>query len=139
MDEPQTMEEFEKDREERYAGKSPEFMVTYLCLKCNIDSARTELDPPECFSCGNMDAALMQILEKKKITPEVMAERLKKVTDRMMENLKAAYFAGKDAGDPDFDENQMLELLEKVKEYRDDVQGLELKDPEAEAKEESSC
>ena len=133
MDELQSTEDFDqdmKDMEERYAGKSPEYMVTYLCLKCNIDSARTELDPPECFSCGNMDAETMQILEKKKITAEVMAERLKKVTDRMMENLKGAYFAGKEDPNVDFDEDQMLKLLERVKNLRDNVQGLELKEPD---------
>ena len=130
MQEPQTAEESEQEMDDRYAGKTPEYMVTYLCLKCNIDSARTEIDPPECFGCGNMEIETMQILEKKKITAEVMAERLKKVTDRMMENLKGAYFAGKDDPNGDFDEDQMLKLLEKVKNLRDDVQGLELKEPD---------
>lgn len=86
-------------------------MLTYYCSRCKIDSAMTELDKPHCFYCGKGDK--VKLIKKEKITPEVMAKRLKVVSDRMITNLKKAYFAGKKE-DPDFDEDKLFEILEKA-------------------------
>ena len=55
-----------------------------------------------------------------------MAERLKLVSDRMMENLKGAY----DVKPDDADEEELLEVMAKAKKFRDHLHDLELKDPE---------
>lgn len=70
-------------------NSKPKFMITYQCLECGMDFAVTEKDWPRCFYCDSQRDYL--ILTKEKITPEVMARRLKIVTDRMMENLQKAW------------------------------------------------
>lgn len=103
--------------------KKPQFMLTYLCLNCNFDFAISDTDKPRCFYCDAKDG--FKLLSREKITPEVIAARLKKVSDRLMDNLKSAYEAGKD--DEDFDETMMLQVLDKASQLRKKTHSLKLK------------
>lgn len=85
-------------------------MVTYVCNKCGQDFARTELDKPVCFYCEAEGDC--EIVNKQEITPEIIAERLKLVNERMMENLKKAYMNKPDG----VDEDELLEVMSKAKE-----------------------
>src|SRR5687767_4681741 len=67
----------------------PEFMIIYMCAECHQDSGFTEHDKPICRYCDSKTE--MTLISKVKITPEVMAERLKTVTDRMFSNLQSAF------------------------------------------------
>jgi hypothetical protein len=109
----------------------PEFMIIYQCAECNLESGYTELDKPVCRYCDTK--TVMTIISKEKLTAEVMAARLKKVTDSMVSNLVSAFESmtendKKLFSDGDDPEKEMLLLLEKAKKFKDDVQALELKD-----------
>ena len=111
----------------------PEFMIIYMCAECHQDSGFTELDRPICRYCDTKTE--MTLVSKVKITPEVMAARLKTVTDRMFSNLQSAFESMTDEDkkhfSPDEDpEKEMLLLLDKAKKLKDDIQSLELKAPE---------
>lgn len=102
----------------------PQFMITYQCGQCGMDFAIGELQKPKCFYCEATENHT--VIKKQKLTPEVMAERLKLVTDRMMENLKKAYEVKPD----DMDEEELLETMGKAKDLRDRVQKMKFKEPE---------
>jgi len=53
-----------------------------------------------------------------------MAARLKKISDRLMDNLKSAYEVGKD--DEDFDETSMLKTLARASQLRKGIHDLKL-------------
>lgn len=96
-------------------------MITYICPKCGFDFARTEAEKPVCFYCDNTQGH--KIVSKKKLTPEVIAERLRITSNRMMENLKKAWeVRPKEIREDPQEEGQMLELLGKAKKLRDKTQ-----------------
>jgi DNA-directed RNA polymerase subunit RPC12/RpoP len=110
----------------------PQFMMVYKCSTCGLESGYTELDEPACRFCE--EKTTMTLESKQELTPEVMAARLKAVTDSMMKNLESAFhslteedkntlFGDKDA------EGEMLKLLAKSQQLKNKIQGLELKDP----------
>jgi len=110
----------------------PEFMIIYLCSKCNLDSGYTEHEKPICRYCE--EKTEMTMISKEKLTPEVMAARLKLVTDRMFSNLVSAFESmteeDKKLISQDEDgEKEMLLLLDKTKKLKDKIQALELKTP----------
>ena len=98
-------------------------MITYLCGKCGMDFAVSDAMVPKCFYCGAKTG--YRLIKKQKITPQVIAERLKRVTDRMMENLRKAY----GVRPADFDEDKLLAAMAKADKLRKNVQGLKLKQP----------
>jgi hypothetical protein len=115
----------------------PKFMVIYKCSECGHESGYSEHDRPVCRVC---DGTNVTLISKKEITPEVMAERLKATTDNMMKNLQMAFeqlgtVEGNPFGDDKDAEAEFLKLMAKAKKLRDDVQGLELKDPNRTRKE----
>lgn len=92
-------------------------MVTYLCRQCGADFARLEQEIPECFGCGHSKGH--KILSKKECTPEVMAERIRLSTNRMMENLKKAWeVRPKEIREDPKAEKEFLKLLNRAKELR---------------------
>ena len=108
----------------------PKYLVIYVCGSCGQDCGYTEREKPKCRFCGKSTG--LTVVSKQRITPEVMAARLKEVTDRMMSNLISAYESlpkheenivaeGKDA------ETELLKLMERAKNLKDKVQGLNLK------------
>jgi hypothetical protein len=117
--------------------KKPRYMMTYLCASCNMDTAVTENDKPFCRYCDKK--TVMTLISKKEITPEVVAERLKTVSDRMFSNLRSAYDSMTDEekaplpGDID-PEKMMLNLLAKAKKFKEDIQKIKLRQPEKKVK-----
>lgn len=110
------------------SGKNqPKFMITYLCHNCQMDFTRTELDEPQCFYCDSSDN--FEVIKKERITPEVIVARLKLSTDRMVDNLKKAYFADKEEID-DLDEEEFIKIMDKANKLRKRVQALKLKEGE---------
>lgn len=99
-------------------------MITYECGKCGIDFAVTELKKPKCFYCGATKNHA--VTKKQKLTSEVMAERMKLVSNRMMESLKKAYEVKPD----DVDEKGLLEAMHKAKHLRDGIHQMEFKESE---------
>ena len=104
----------------------PKFIITYQCQSCGFDFAMSELDKPKCFYCE--ETKNYTIIKKQELTPEVMAKRMKLVSDRLMENLKGAY----DTKPDDVDEEELLQALAKAKKFREKIHGLKLKEPEDE-------
>lgn len=99
------------------------FMITYLCSKCGIDSALTDAQKPRCFYCEAKTG--LKEIKRQKISPQVMAERLKLVTDRMMEALQRAHAINK--RDNDVEEGDLLKVMAKAKKLKDNVSALKLK------------
>jgi hypothetical protein len=112
--------------------QKPQFMIVYKCTACGMESGFTELDKPMCRFCDATDG--LEMVSKQELTPEVMAARLKAVTDNMMNNLESAFQAlpdvDKNALGEDVDpEEEMLKLLARVQKFRDQIQGLKLTKP----------
>lgn len=88
----------------------------------------TEDETPKCYTC---EATVgMKEISRQELTPEVLEARLKKTTENMFNNLLAAYEAMSEedkknyfAGDTDA-EKEMLLLLDKAKQFRDNIRGL---------------
>ncbi len=113
----------------------PHYMVIYRCNSCKQESGFTELDVPSCRYCDANDS--MELVSKKELTAEVMAARLKEVSDNMMKNMEGAFHAMPDTEKDIFGENtdaeeEMLKLLARVQKFRDQIQKLELRDPKDE-------
>jgi hypothetical protein len=108
--------------------EKPQFMVIYQCLKCGFDFGITEQDKPKCFYCDSTEGYIE--IERKKLTPEVLAERMKLVTDRMMENLQKAYKVRPKKANRKSDkdsEKELLEVMQKAKDLKQGIDSLKLK------------
>ncbi|HUR29987.1 MAG TPA: hypothetical protein VMZ69_01075 [Saprospiraceae bacterium] len=111
----------------------PKFMMVYRCQKCGQESGMTELKEPVCFYCEEAkDPSDFVLVSQKPLTPEVMAERLKTVTDNMMKNLQLAFESRPDdddvTGETGIDaEHELLKIMAMAKELKDKVQSLELR------------
>lgn len=104
----------------------PKYLITYLCPECKLDFARTEKDKPKCFSCGL--SKNMVVLKKEKLTPKVMASRLKFVSDRMVKNLKKAWECMPKKQSEHFDdERTLLEIMAKANKLNQRIKKLKLK------------
>lgn len=104
----------------------PQYMITYLCPKCELDFARTEKDKPKCFSCGSTKN--MVVLKKEKLSPMIMAKRLKLVSERIVENLKKTWECSPKEHDKRFDyEKTLLETMVKAKKLSKKIKTLKLK------------
>jgi hypothetical protein len=115
------------------SGKQkPQYMVIYRCKACKLESGYTELDVPKCRYCE--EETSMELISKQELTPEVMADRLKAVSDSMMKNLESAYQSMPDdkdlMGDDKDAEEEMLKLLAMMQKLRDQIHNLELKNPD---------
>lgn len=104
----------------------PQYMITYLCTKCELDFAMTEKNKPKCFSCGSTKN--MVILKKEKLSPKVMTKRLKLVSERMVENLKKAWeYLPKENSKQFDDEKTLLKIMTKAKKLSKEIKKLKLK------------
>lgn len=115
--------------------RKPQYMIVYKCNHCGQESGYTELDVAKCRYCEATEG--LEVVSKQELTAEVMAQRLKAVTDNMMKNLESAFQklpdVDKDALGKDVDpEEEMLKLLARVQKFRDQVQNLKLKNPDEE-------
>src|SRR3989344_2841217 len=70
------------------AKLKPKFMLTYICGKCYFDFANTDIAPPVCFYCGATSGHM--VTKKEKISLKVIVARMKRVADRLEENLQNA-------------------------------------------------
>ena len=86
-----------------------------------MDFARTELEKPRCFYCDINQG--FEIIKKQELSPKVMVARLKLSTDRVVDNLKKAYFVGKQEDDK-FNEEKLIKILAKANKLRHKVQSL---------------
>ena len=102
-------------------SKKPEWMITYFCPRCQMDSGRTELDPPLCYFCEQSDG--LTELKREKLTPEVLFGRMQMATNRMMENLeKAMAIEGK--GTDDKEEMMLLQAMAMGQELQQEIKKL---------------
>jgi len=104
-------------------------MITYDCSSCGQDFAVTEFQKPVCFYCQAQVG--FTIAKKEKLTPVVMAARLKLVTDRMMENLQKAYAVRPE----EVDEQELLSAMKKAKDLKDQINNLSLNDSKSNSRE----
>lgn len=109
----------------------PQFMMVYRCTKCGQESGMTELKEPSCYYCDEASPADLELISQKLLTPEVMTERLKTVTDNMMKHLRLAYEARPEddevSNDSEMDaEHELLKIMAMAKELSDKVQSLDL-------------
>lgn len=108
----------------------PQFMLLYRCISCGQESGFTENDEPQCRYCDSSEG--MELVSRKELTPEVLAERLKALADNMMKNLQSAYasMASEDMemGDED-PEKELLKIMSRAKNFQEKIHGLELKKP----------
>ena len=116
-------------------NRKPQYMIVYRCNACGQESGFTELDNALCRYCDAEGS--MEVISKKELTPEVMAERLKAVADNMLKNMESAFQTlpelEKGALGENVDpEEEMLKLLARVQKFRDHVQNLKLKNPDEE-------
>lgn len=63
-------------------------MITYICGKCYFDFANTDIANPVCFYCGATSGHM--VTKKEKISLKVIVARLKRVADRLEDNLQNA-------------------------------------------------
>jgi hypothetical protein len=116
--------------------KPAEFIITYRCEECQTESMYTENDEAYCRYCDK--PSQMTVISKAALTPELLEQRLKEMSDRIFSNLQSAYKSltesetkttpeGVDA------EKELLMILAKAKAFRESIQKLELKDPETPA------
>lgn len=90
-----------------------------------MDFAITELKKPQCFYCQTLNIEFI-VIKKQKLTPKVMADRLKLVTDRMMENLQKAYVVGKES-EGDCNTDELIDIMAKAKKLQKGIGELKLK------------
>ena len=114
-------------------GEKPKFIIIYKCDVCSLESGYTEQDIPVCRYCRAQTN--MVEISKQELTLEVMAARLKTVTDSMMKNMELAFESMSDEDkatkEGGFDaEGAMLKLMAKIQKFKDDVQNLKLRSPD---------
>jgi len=110
-------------------------MIIYQCQSCGQESGYTESDKPRCRYCNAQESLTM--VSKQILTPELLSDRLKSLSDNMMKNLESALHflpeLDNDAFGPDKDaEMEMLTLLARVQKFRDTIHNLELHNPDEE-------
>ena len=110
----------------------PQFMMVYRCTKCGQESGMTEFREPTCYYCDDATGPEdLELVSQKLLTPEVMTERLKTVTDNMMKHLRMAYDERPEddiSADSDVDaELELLKIMAMAKELSEKVQNLDLK------------
>jgi len=113
----------------------PRCMMIYRCEACKMDSGFTENEKPFCRYCD--DKTEMKLISNKEITPEVMAQRLKELSDRMFSSILSVFEGMSEEDKAAFPEDEdpekmMLELLAKAKKFKEDIQKIKLKKPEKE-------
>ena len=92
----------------------------------------TELKEPMCFYCEEASPSDLVLISQKPLTPEVMAERLKTVTDNMMKNLQLAFESRPDDDDLTNEtgidaEHELLKIMAMAQDLKEKVQSLELR------------
>lgn len=100
-------------------------MITYLCPQCGMDFAITELQKPKCFYCQVLNIEFI-VTKKQKLTPKVMADRLKLVNGRMMENLQKAYECARGDGE-DAAADELIDIMAKAKKLQKGIRSLKLR------------
>ena len=118
--------------------KKPQYMMIYKCSACGKDSGYSDNDTAACRYCD--EKTVMTLVSREEITAEVMAARLKTLTDSMFSNLHSAFESMTEEDKANFPadkdaEKEMLLLLAKAKSLKEKIQSLELKDPAKEKKE----
>jgi DNA-directed RNA polymerase subunit RPC12/RpoP len=108
--------------------KKPEYMMIYQCAECGLDSGFTNaIANVRCYYCP--DKTHMTLISKQKLTKQVVAERLKTVTDRLFSSLQSAYDSMSEENKNMVSENgndyekEMLKALghaKKMKEFSED-------------------
>ena len=100
---------------------TPEWMITYWCPHCSMDSGRTEIDGPYCYFCERTGDLVE--MKREKLTREVMFNRIKLSTDRMMDNLRKAHgIHEKEWPQDEQEEMMLLEALAKGQDLREAIQ-----------------
>src|SRR5438105_3920327 len=109
------------------------YLLTYRCEECGMESAFAEKDPAKCRYCDK--ETLMVVVNKQEITPQLLEDRIKALSESMLSNLEQAYHHmtedekelfpdGQDA------EKEMLVLLARVKSLKDKIAGMQLNNTE---------
>lgn len=115
----------------------PEFLITYKCKTCGELSHFAETQEAECRYCEN--SAGLEVVEKQKLTPELMEKQLKESMERTFKNLQAAFESMTEEDKAAFGETdaekEMLLLLARTKNLKEHIDKLDFKkskeDPDA--------
>ena len=100
--------------------RKPQWVITYWCPRCRLDSGRTEMDGPYCYCCTRTDG-LVEI-EREPMSPAAISHRLKIASDRMMERLRQAHgISQEDWLKDECEESILLEALAKGKDLQDEL------------------
>ena len=118
--------------------KKPEFMMIHQCSKCGMESGCTEQDTAVCYYCD--EKTEMKLIFKQEITPELIEQRLKKLSESMLTNLQSAFELMTEEDKACFNEGvdpekEMLLLLDRTKKYKDTIVNLTLSEPNRSPKE----
>ena len=102
-------------------------MMIFQCESCGLDSGYTEKDKKvKCRYCE--EPTKMKLISKQPLTEEVMANRLKTITDRLFTNLQSAYNSLPDeernlVSESGSDlESELLNMLGKAKKIKEDIE-----------------
>jgi hypothetical protein len=107
------------------------YLMIYRCSNCGEESSFTDIDQPSCQYCNH--ATTMEIVSQQEITPQLMEEKIKALSETMLNNLQQAYQSmtaedrakfpeGRDA------EKEMLLLLARVKNLKDKIEEMKIED-----------
>jgi hypothetical protein len=117
------------------------YLVIYRCSNCGEESSFTDIDQPSCKYCEK--ETTMELVSQQEITPQLMEERIKALSESMLNNLQQAYQSmtsedsakspeGRDA------EKEMLLLLARVKSLKDKIGEMNFEEDENTSKEQPS-
>ena len=113
-------------------NRKPQFLVTYLCSSCGMESGLADIEEPQCHYCDATTG--LTVISNERITPEIMAARLKKSTDNMMHALERAYeLLPKDqlTDEPNEEEEaRLLEIMAEAQALRDHIRRVQLREEE---------
>jgi predicted ATP-dependent serine protease len=120
--------------------EKPKFLITYKCNSCGQESNFAETQEARCHYCNN-STGLTEV-NRQPITAELMEAQLKASVQRMFSNLQSAFESMTDEdkaafGDKDA-EKEMLLLLAKAKQFKENIDQLNLKEPEEDKKDEQA-
>lgn len=97
--------------------KEPEYLITFECLICGIESYGNDTEELKCIDCGEKRKLIL--LKKEKYCKETVDEKIMIVNDKLMEALKEDLI-NKDFEDG-YDEDSALDRLKRGKKYKEEM------------------
>ena len=120
-------------QKKKKSARKPQWMVTWWCPHCEIDSGRTELDGPFCYCCERTEG--LTEMKRERMSRDVLFGRMQSVADRMMRNLRMAWgISEKDWPKEPEAEMQLLEAMALGQDLQREITKLSGKTPKKRSK-----